>query len=44
MTEALRFFPETLDLLDALIEALKSLTVSPAALPRLTRGRDGRAV
>jgi len=31
MTETLRFLSETLDLLDALIEALQSLTVSPAA-------------
>jgi hypothetical protein len=44
MTEALRFLPETLDSLDALIEPPESLTVSPAAVPLLTGGRDGRAV
>jgi hypothetical protein len=37
MTGTLRFFPETPDLLDALLEALKSLTVAPAAPPDLTR-------
>src|SRR5262245_11589712 len=41
MTGALSSLSETPDPLDALIEALKSLTASPAAGPRLTRGRDG---
>jgi len=33
MTETLRFLSETPDPLDALIEALKSLTVALAGLP-----------
>ena len=37
MTGTLCVLPETPDLLDALIEALKSLTVPPAAAPRLTK-------
>jgi hypothetical protein len=37
MTWTLRFLPKTPDLLDALLEALKSLTVAPAASPDLTR-------
>jgi hypothetical protein len=37
MAGTLRFLPETLDSLDALIAALKSLTVAPAAPPDLTR-------
>jgi hypothetical protein len=36
MTWTLRFLPETPDLLDALLEGLKSLTVRPAAAPALT--------
>jgi hypothetical protein len=36
MTWTLRFLPETPDLLDALLEGLKSLTVPPAAAPDLT--------
>jgi hypothetical protein len=37
MAETLRFFPETLDLLDGLLGALESLTLAPAAPPGLTR-------
>jgi hypothetical protein len=37
MTGTLRFFPETPDLLDGLLEALQSLTVAPVAPPDLTR-------
>ena len=33
MTRTLRFLPKTPDMLDALIEALKSLTVTPADSP-----------
>ena len=40
MTETLCLLPETPDLLDALIEALKSLTVPPAAAPGLTKGAE----
>jgi hypothetical protein len=43
MTETLRYLPETLDSLDALIQRLESLTVAPAA-PVPGRDRDGRAV
>jgi hypothetical protein len=37
MTATLRFLTETPDSLDVLLEALKSLTVAPAAPPDLTR-------
>jgi hypothetical protein len=37
MAGTLRFLPETPDSLDALIEALKSLTGAPADSPELTR-------
>jgi len=33
MTGTLRFLPDTPDSLDALLEALKSLTVAPAGPP-----------